>query len=102
MSRSKRPPYGRSPASRYPPTMETNSKGYEYLRDESGGDDSTIYVHQLLACVDHDPREVFADHTFVSRHLPIPWLNVPENVSLIPKWDLPPERLWPDDVLDRP
>jgi hypothetical protein len=83
--------------------VETNSLGYEYVRCRAGADDETCYVHQLLACLDVDPSLVFAEHTFVMRHVPVPWLNVPENLTVALKHQMnKQERKPPEDVLIGP
>jgi hypothetical protein len=65
-----------------PPELCHSGLGYEYLRCQKGDDDATVYVHQLLACLENDPESVFSPATEVKRMLEIPWLNVPENLHL--------------------
>lgn len=36
-------------------------EGYVYYRDRSRGLDVTVYEHQLVALIDTDPAQVFAD-----------------------------------------
>lgn len=58
--------------------------GYEYVRDRAGGDDVTVYLHQLVALLHDDitPSQVFApDHDVHHRNC-IPWDNRPDNVEL--------------------
>jgi hypothetical protein len=66
-----------------PLTMHTTSIGYEFFRSRYRDSDETVYVHHLLACLDHDPHEVFGDHTVVQLDVPIPWYTTPENVDLV-------------------
>ena len=61
--------------------------GYRYVRCRANGDDSTVYIHQLTACVDHDPRDVFSPRYDVHHRIPIPWLNIPGNLELQPAYD---------------
>lgn len=43
--------------------------GYLYFRDRSGGDDETVYVHQLLAIAGGaDPSMVFSSGAFEVHH----------------------------------
>lgn len=57
-------------------------EGYVYYRDRSGGEDVTVYEHQLVALLEHEPREVFDPAVDVHHtELRIPWANWPDNVS---------------------
>lgn len=68
------------------PNVHHTGLGYEMVRDRTGDGYSTVYIHQLVACLDHDPHDVFSDSYIVERELPIPWLNTPENLDLVPRW----------------
>ncbi|WP_336359067.1 hypothetical protein [Haloarcula sp. CGMCC 1.6347] len=58
--------------------------GYEYFRDRAGGEDVTVYVHQLVALLHDDisPAQVFAPDHDVHHVNHIPWHNTPDNVEL--------------------
>lgn len=57
--------------------------GYEYFRCRARGDDSTVYVHQLVAILaGEDPAEVFDENVDVHHRNTVPWDNRPENVEL--------------------
>lgn len=57
--------------------------GYEYFRCRAGDDDSTVYVHQLVAILDgEEPAAVFAPHHDVHHRNHVPWDNRPGNVEL--------------------
>jgi hypothetical protein len=57
--------------------------GYEYVRDRAGGDDETVYVHQLVAITAGvDPRRVFSTRFDVHHSNQIPWDNRPGNLEL--------------------
>lgn len=64
------------------PEMTHTGLGYEYIRCRVGDTDATVYVHQLLACLENDPHDVFSPASEVKRLIEIPWLNIPENVHL--------------------
>ena len=51
--------------------------GHVYYRDRSNGDDVTVYEHQLMALLNHDPFEVFDPCTDVHHVAPAPDANVP-------------------------
>lgn len=76
-------PSGQSEQSTEAPSMTHTGLGYEYFRchDRKTYDD-TVYVHQLLACLEYDPHSVFDPASEVKRLIDIPWLNVPENLHL--------------------
>lgn len=59
------------------------SLGYEYFRCRRGDDDSTVYVHQLVALLDDvDPSIVFAPDHDVHHVNHVPWDNRPSNLEL--------------------
>lgn len=58
-------------------------EGYVYYRDRSQGNDSTVYEHQLVALLDHDPRRVFDPDTEVHHVFPVVEYNLPENVEVL-------------------
>jgi hypothetical protein len=68
------------------PNLHSTGLGYETFRCRAGDANETLYVQQLLACVEHDPHLVFADHTYVGRDLELPWLNTLENLELRYQW----------------
>lgn len=51
---------------------------YEHAR----ASESYVYVHQLLACLDDDPREVFGPRTHVHHIDGVRWHNIRENVEV--------------------
>jgi hypothetical protein len=59
--------------------------GYAYYRCRSGGDDITLYEHQLVACLEHDPHEVFAEETDVHHTTPVRDLNLPRYLEVVDK-----------------
>jgi len=72
-----------------PPGMYLTGEGYEYFRCQAGDNDETVYVHQLLACLDHDPHLVFGAPD-VKFAVELPWLLTPDNLYLsVPKTDTP-------------
>lgn len=50
--------------------------------DPSLGDDVYLYVHQLLACVEFDPADVFDPSNHVHHINGVRWLNLPDNIEL--------------------
>jgi hypothetical protein len=59
------------------------SLGYEYFRCRAGGDDSTVYVHQLAAILGGaDPRDVFDPDVDVHHETKVPWDNRPDALEL--------------------
>ncbi|MBV0903932.1 hypothetical protein [Haloarcula salina] len=65
-------------------SIQHTGLGYEYIRDRAGGDDVTVYVHQLVALLrdDVDPSQVFAPDHEVHHVDHIPWHNTPQNLEL--------------------
>jgi len=64
------------------PKIYYTGLGYEYVRCRSGQDhDETVYIHQLLACLQYDPHLVFGAAESKLK-LEIPWLLTPQNVYL--------------------
>lgn len=62
---------------------ETLERGWPRWRvTEPNGERKTVYVHQVLACVDHDPRRVFDPRTEVHHRDGVRWHNAPENVEV--------------------
>lgn len=68
------------------------SKGYKQWVDNQDYDKTTVSVHQVLACVDNDPHEVFSDgihvHHGADKHDKLPpversWANWRENIELM-------------------
>lgn len=68
-------------------TVHQTGLGYEYVRCRVGDDDSTVYIHQLVACLENDPCEVFGDEFDVHHCNHVPWDNRPENVALEKAYD---------------
>ena len=59
-------------------------EGYVYLRDRAGGDDVTVYLHQLNALLaGHSVAEVFDPATEVHHRVPHKELNIPENLTVL-------------------
>jgi len=57
--------------------------GYEYVRDRAGGEDVTVYVHQLVAILGGaDPEDVFDEDVDVHHRNHIPWDNRSANLDL--------------------
>lgn len=56
--------------------------GYRYYRCRAAGTDDTVYEHQLVALLDHDPGEVFDPDRDVHHDVPVPWLNYPGNLDV--------------------
>ena len=59
-----------------PLSINETGLGYQYFRCRSRGDDSTVYLHQLAACLAYDPHDVFDPSTDLHHVLCIPELNV--------------------------
>lgn len=57
-------------------------KRYVYYRDRARGYDVTVYEHQLVALLDHDPADVFADGTDVHHRNGCRLDNRPANLSV--------------------
>lgn len=57
--------------------------GYEEWQSWHDGDYDTVQVHQLLACLNHDPHEVFAPETVVHHKSGHPRDNRPGNVEVL-------------------
>jgi len=65
------------------PRVHHTGLGYEYVRCRCHGDDSTVYVHQLVAILaGESPDDVFSEGYDVHHANHIPWDNRPENVVL--------------------
>jgi hypothetical protein len=67
------------------PTIQRSQtgEGYVYFRDRAGDGDRTIYEHQLVALLDHDPADVFNPSTEVHHETAIPWLNARSNLTVV-------------------
>lgn len=64
-------------------SLQMTGLGYEYVRDRAGGDDETVYVHQLVAITaGADPSRVFSPEVDVHHANHIPWDNRPGNLEL--------------------
>jgi hypothetical protein len=71
----------------------TGSDGYRVFKGKCYGEKyEFVYAHQLLACIDHDPHEVFAENTHVhhgaDKHGEIPpvelrWANWEGNLEVM-------------------
>lgn len=59
--------------------MLTNSSGYEYIEDSDG--QPAVAHHRLLAVAEHGVGAV--DDDLVHHNLPVEWLNVRENMSIV-------------------
>jgi hypothetical protein len=81
------------------PTVAQTGNGYKYVRCRAGGDDSTVYIHQLVTIRDGaDPHDVFSDR-YDCHHLPlgdvlgvddappVSDLNFENGLELRPRWD---------------
>jgi hypothetical protein len=60
--------------------MIINSKGYEYIEDSDG--DPAVLHHRLLAVAEHG-YDALDDDDLVHHELPVEWLNIPENVTML-------------------
>ncbi len=84
-----------------PPSIIETSNGYRYVRCRRGGNDDTVYIHQLCAiAAGADPHDVFGDQYDVHHIVPSDWLgpfaetdngkpylNTPDTVVLVPVWE---------------
>lgn len=61
----------------------TTGHGYVYYRTRSNGDDFTVYEHQLMVLLDHDPDDVFDPDIEVHHLTPVRDLNVPWLLDLV-------------------
>lgn len=57
--------------------------GEEWPRYCGGYYGETVRVHQLVACVENDPHEVFGDGTHVHHITGVPCLNTTDHVELV-------------------
>lgn len=64
-------------------THQFTEKGYERWVSYHDGKRPDVHVHQLLACLDHDPHEVFAPDTEVHHTTGHGLDNRPEAVELL-------------------
>lgn len=64
-------------------TIRRNPQGYWYFRDRACGEDVTVYEHQLNACLDHDPRDVFDPDNHVHHLNGVRCDNRPENLAVV-------------------
>jgi len=97
------------PRHRDVPSVTLTGHGYAYTRSRYGGEDKTVYLHQLCAIAGGaDPYDVFSETTDV-HHRPlhewldldedvppapvevgdqlIPAIDTPESVEVTPRWD---------------
>lgn len=58
-------------------------EGYVYYRSRARGEDVTVYEHQLMALLDHDPVRVFDESTEVHHVRSHPEFNVPWNLAVV-------------------
>ena len=65
-------------------TYESRDDGYCRWRayDPESGIERRVYVHQLLACLDHDTHVVFDPETHVHHRDGVRWHNVRENLEV--------------------
>lgn len=61
--------------------------GYIYYRDRSCGIDVTVYEHQLMALLEHDPAEVFSPDFDVHHEAPARDANVAAFLTLVDHTD---------------
>lgn len=59
----------------------SDGNGYRAWRDYTVG--TAVKIHQLLACLDHDPHEVFAEDTHCHHESGHPLDNRPGNVGVM-------------------
>lgn len=56
--------------------------GYVYYRCRAGGDDATVYEHQLVALLEYEAEMVFSEEYDVHHEVPARDVNLPEYLSL--------------------
>lgn len=62
-------------------------EGYIYYRDRSCGQDSTVYEHQLVMLLEHDPRDVFDPDVDVHHCVPARDINYPDVLELVDRYE---------------
>lgn len=62
-------------------SVQLTGLGYEYVRDRANGTDDTVYLHQLVALLDHPSAVVFDSETDIHHQNSIPWDNRPANLE---------------------
>jgi hypothetical protein len=60
--------------------MFSNARGYEYLQGDDG--EPAVAHHRLLAVAEHG-HDALDDDSLVHHRLPVEWLNVRGNVSIM-------------------
>lgn len=66
--------------------LENTANGYVQFVDYCGpGDERRVYIHRLLACVDHSLDELKGNH--VHHRIPDPWLNYRENIEVLTPYE---------------
>lgn len=69
-------------------SYEVRRDGYcRWRTTDVDGDEIYVYVHQVVACVNNDPREVFAPGNHVHHIDGVRWHNSPENVEVRPDYE---------------
>lgn len=80
-----------------------NFKYYHY-HDYYDGDRSTVYRHQVVALLNHDPHHVFDGDTVVHHDLGMPEpLDIPSNLEVLPRAEhskINGGNAHPDEVLN--
>jgi hypothetical protein len=61
--------------------------GYVYYRDRSRGFDVTVYEHQLVSLLEHDPHRVFHPDTEIHHRDGSTRYNVPSNLEVLDRPD---------------
>jgi len=66
-------------------TFYTDTEGYEQASSHisSSGEVARVRVHQLLACLSHEPAEVFSSEKEVHHRNTVRWDNREENIELL-------------------
>lgn len=66
------------------PSRQQTAQGYVYYRCRAGGDDSTVYEHQLVSILGgSDPYDVFSEDYDVHHVDHCRVHNLPENLELV-------------------
>ena len=63
-------------------SRQKTGEGYVYYRCRAGGDDVTVYEHQLVALLEYAPENVFSEEFDVHHEVPARDVNHPEFLSL--------------------
>lgn len=62
-------------------SVQQTGLGYRYFRDRSGGTDTTVYIHQLVALLEYPPSVVFDPNTDIHHKNHLRFDNRIENLE---------------------